>query len=99
MTEESLYVGIEACGPGRPFRNIGSLIYEHARKYGFNVVPVFIGHGIGSYFHGPPDIYHFPSKYPGKLVKSFFLAKDVVVSLVSEYCVHTKTDSLILFFT
>ena len=70
VTEESLYVGIDACGPGRPFRDIGSLIYEHARKYGFNVVPVFIGHGIGTYFHGPPDIYHFPSKYPGKLTKA-----------------------------
>ena len=66
MTEESLFVGIDACGPGRPFRDIGSLIYDHARKHGFNVVPVFIGHGIGTYFHGPPDIYHFPSKYPGK---------------------------------
>jgi methionine aminopeptidase len=29
-----------------------------ARKAGFTVVPCFIGHGIGSYFHGPPDIYH-----------------------------------------
>ena len=24
-----------------------------------DVVPQFCGHGIGSYFHGPPDIYHF----------------------------------------
>jgi methionine aminopeptidase len=29
-----------------------------ARKAGFTVVPCFTGHGIGSYFHGPPDIYH-----------------------------------------
>jgi cytochrome c oxidase subunit IV len=30
-----------------------------ANKTGFQVVPNFIGHGIGSYFHGPPDILHF----------------------------------------
>lgn len=69
VTEQCLYVGIEACEAGRPFRDIGSLIHGHARKYGFNVVPVFIGHGIGTYFHGPPDIYHFPSNYPGRLIK------------------------------
>lgn len=22
------------------------------------MIPAFIGHGIGSYFHGPPDIFH-----------------------------------------
>ena len=28
----------------------------------------FTGHGIGSYFHGPPDIYHVPNTYPGKML-------------------------------
>jgi methionyl aminopeptidase len=71
VTEDSLYIGIEACGPGRPFRNIGTRIFEHAQKHGFDVVPVFVGHGIGKYFHGPPDIYHIPTKYPGIKMLSF----------------------------
>jgi methionine aminopeptidase len=33
-------------------------VEQVARKVGFTVVPCFTGHGIGSYFHGPPDIYH-----------------------------------------
>ena len=32
---------------------------------GFKVIPAFTGHGIGSYFHGPPDI------YPCRLVTAF----------------------------
>lgn len=36
----------------------GNAIEEHANKNGFSVIPVFCGHGIGSYFHGRPDIYH-----------------------------------------
>ena len=29
----------------------------------FSGVPAFTGHGIGSYFHGPPDIYHCRLQY------------------------------------
>jgi len=29
-----------------------------AENDGYHVIPVFCGHGIGSYFHGPPDIIH-----------------------------------------
>ena len=86
MTEESLYVGIKACGPGVGFRTIGSSIFDHARKNGFNVVPVFIGHGIGTYFHGPPDIYHIPSRYPGNLflvMQSKFSTSQIVSLLYS----------------
>lgn len=35
------------------------MIEKCARKHGFKVVPAFTGHGIGEYFHGAPDIYHF----------------------------------------
>ena len=37
---------------------IGTAIENLARKSGLRVVPAFTGHGIGRYFHGPPDIYH-----------------------------------------
>lgn len=30
-----------------------------ATRERFKVSPRFIGHGIGRYFHGPPDILHF----------------------------------------
>ena len=27
----------------------------------FSISKEFIGHGIGSYFHGLPDVYHYPN--------------------------------------
>lgn len=36
----------------------GHKVEQVARREKVTVVPCFIGHGIGTYFHGPPDIYH-----------------------------------------
>ncbi|XP_014273378.1 methionine aminopeptidase 1D, mitochondrial isoform X2 [Halyomorpha halys] len=58
-TKEALEAGISACKPGQPFSVIGKVIEQTAREKGYAIVPAFIGHGIGSYFHGPPDVYHF----------------------------------------
>ncbi|CAG9856724.1 unnamed protein product [Phyllotreta striolata] len=64
-TKECLHAGIELCRPGASFREIGCRIEEKATSSGFNIISAFIGHGIGSYFHGPPDIYHIANVYPG----------------------------------
>ena len=66
-TEECLQIGIETCKPGALYHNIGSQIEAHAVKNGFNIIPMFAGHGIGSYFHGPPDIFHCGNSYPGHM--------------------------------
>lgn len=49
---------IAACKPGAPLCIIGNTISEIAHASGFQVCPYFIGHGIGSYFHGYPEIWH-----------------------------------------
>lgn len=49
----------QCCGPDRPFNAIGQNIDRWAREHFMRVVPAFTGHGIGSYFHGPPEILHF----------------------------------------
>ncbi|KAH3781816.1 methionine aminopeptidase 1D, mitochondrial-like [Dreissena polymorpha] len=55
---ECLAIGIDVCRPGARFCDIGIAISEHAHAAGFTVIPQIIGHGIGTYFHGPPDIFH-----------------------------------------
>lgn len=58
-TEQCVFEVIsKVCAPGVPFRYIGAFIQERAKELGFNIVPAFVGHGIGEYFHGAPDIYH-----------------------------------------
>lgn len=49
---------IAACGPGQPLCVIGNTISKVANSNGFRVCPYFIGHGIGTYFHGYPEIWH-----------------------------------------
>ncbi|XP_064018858.1 methionine aminopeptidase 1D, mitochondrial isoform X2 [Pogoniulus pusillus] len=49
---------IAACRPGAPFSVIGNTISSVAQRGGFQVCPFFIGHGIGSYFHGHPEVWH-----------------------------------------
>lgn len=67
-TEICLAEAIKLCQPQTHFCEIGALIEERALVMGFKVVPCFLGHGIGHYFHGPPDIYHSRNWYAGKML-------------------------------
>ncbi|XP_053122174.1 methionine aminopeptidase 1D, mitochondrial isoform X2 [Hemicordylus capensis] len=49
---------IAACRPRAPFSVIGNTISRLASQNGFRVCPNFVGHGIGSYFHGHPEVWH-----------------------------------------
>ncbi|XP_066543810.1 methionine aminopeptidase 1D, mitochondrial isoform X2 [Amia ocellicauda] len=49
---------IAACQPGAPLCIIGNTISQIAYSFGLQVCPYFIGHGIGSFFHGHPEIWH-----------------------------------------
>eukprot|EP00127_Corallochytrium_limacisporum_P006749 Clim_evm19s235 gene=Clim_evmTU19s235 len=64
-THQCLWEAIESCGPGIPYSTIGEVIVPLAGREGFSVSPYFLGHGIGSYFHGPPQIYHVPTEGGG----------------------------------
>lgn len=59
VTKECLDKAIVICGPGVPLKEIGNVIENHANDNGFRIVPDFIGHGIGTFFHGPPQICHY----------------------------------------
>ncbi|XP_041579462.1 methionine aminopeptidase 1D, mitochondrial isoform X3 [Vulpes lagopus] len=49
---------IAACRAGAPFSVIGNTISHITHQNGLQVCPHFVGHGIGSYFHGHPEIWH-----------------------------------------
>jgi len=80
VTEESLRKGIEACGPGKWIRGIGHAIHKNARKHDCTVVPIFLGHGIGDFVHGPPDIYHCLNNYPGQMLPGMVFTVGPVIS-------------------
>jgi methionyl aminopeptidase len=58
-TRNALYKAIEVVRPGVPINEIGRVIEAHAHKNGLGVVREFIGHGIGTEFHGALQIPHY----------------------------------------
>lgn len=53
---QAMNAGIRACGPGKDFRDVGRAIAEVTRDSGFYCSALLSGHGIGSYFHGAPEV-------------------------------------------
>ncbi|EPQ58880.1 methionyl aminopeptidase [Gloeophyllum trabeum ATCC 11539] len=73
-TELALNAGIAACGPGRPFKDIGRAVHacvereSRARGMQMCISTQFTGHGIGTVFHRPPWILHHLNDEPGVMV-------------------------------
>ncbi len=59
VTEECMWLGIEAIKPGVQINQIGKAIETHAKKYKYGVIRSFIGHGIGENFHTDIQVLHY----------------------------------------
>ncbi|KAK8766371.1 methionine aminopeptidase 1D, mitochondrial [Amblyomma americanum] len=79
-TRECLERAISVCGPGQKLSAIGRVISIVASQAGFTVVPAFCGHGIGTYFHGPPDIYHFDNDEKGEMMEGLVFTIEPVIT-------------------
>lgn len=51
ITQECLYLGIQAVKPGTKLGDIGAIIQKHAEAHHYSVVREYCGHGIGRVFH------------------------------------------------
>lgn len=64
------------CGfRSQPFSNILIFVLSESRivrQNGFRVCPHFVGHGIGSFFHGHPEVWHHGKEVP--LLRSVHLS-------------------------
>ncbi|MDR0744765.1 MAG: type I methionyl aminopeptidase [Holosporales bacterium] len=61
VTQEALYIGINAVKPGGYFEDIGKAIQEFVDKYGYSIVKDYCGHGIGRVYHDEPIVIHYDS--------------------------------------
>jgi methionyl aminopeptidase len=59
VTEECMWLGIEAVKAGRPISDVGRAIEEHAKVHRYGVIRAFIGHGIGEQFHTDIQVLHY----------------------------------------
>ncbi|XP_052852489.1 methionine aminopeptidase 1D, mitochondrial [Drosophila gunungcola] len=72
---------ISLCGPGVEFNEIGKFIENYCDERGLESIAAFIGHGIGSYFHGPPEIFHYYNEFPGKMQPGMTFTIEPILSL------------------
>ncbi|CAL7933261.1 unnamed protein product [Xylocopa violacea] len=80
ITKLCLKSAIDICKPNENLSSIGNIIEETASRNGYSIIPVFTGHGIGTYFHGPPDIFHFANDFPGKMLPGMTFTIEPILS-------------------
>jgi methionyl aminopeptidase len=81
VTEASLYKGIEQAKIGNTIGHVGSAIQRHVEAAGFSIVRDFVGHGIGTKLHEPPQIPNFGKKGQGaELSEGMVLAIEPMVN-------------------
>lgn len=68
-TEECLHLGIEQAVSGNRVGDIEYATQSHAEKNGYFVVRDFVGHGIGTVLHEPPQIRNYGEKGRGLLLR------------------------------
>eukprot|EP00931_Biecheleriopsis_adriatica_P075885 TRINITY_DN49656_c0_g1_i1.p1 TRINITY_DN49656_c0_g1~~TRINITY_DN49656_c0_g1_i1.p1 ORF type:complete len:354 (-),score=84.38 TRINITY_DN49656_c0_g1_i1:163-1224(-) len=57
-TREALDAAVAVCRAGAPMKAIGDAVASIAEREGFGVVKSLVGHGIGEFFHGVPQVFH-----------------------------------------
>lgn len=60
-TKEATMRGIKVAKPGREINVIGRVIESYAKRFGYNVVRDFTGHGVGPTFHNGLVVLHYDS--------------------------------------
>lgn len=60
-TYQATMRGIKAAKPGREVNVIGRVIESYAKRFGYNVVTDFTGHGVGTTFHNGLVVLHYDS--------------------------------------
>jgi methionyl aminopeptidase len=86
VTEEAMWRGIAAASLGGRVTDISHAVETYVRSQGsFGIVEDYVGHGIGSAMHQPPNVpnYGRPGKGP-KLVEGLALAVEPMVTLGSQ---------------
>jgi methionyl aminopeptidase len=69
-TKESLYVGIEACRPGKRIGDIANAIQTYCERRNYSVVREMCGHGIGRDMHEDPEVPNYGRRGIGPVIRN-----------------------------
>ena len=87
-TYECMMKGISIIKNGVHLGDIGNIIQTHAEKKGFSVVRDFCGHGIGKFFHTPPNVLHYGNKGEGAKLETGMVI--TVEPMINQGKYHSK---------
>jgi methionyl aminopeptidase len=81
VTQESFFVGIKEAREGNRIGDISAAIQAYVEENGFSVVREYIGHGIGTKMHEPPEVpnYGTPGRGP-RLLRGMTIAVEPMVN-------------------
>jgi methionyl aminopeptidase len=82
VTQASLWAGIGQMWDGHRLHDIGRAVQDVAERAGMSVVREYVGHGIGTAMHEPPNVPNYWPGSPGpKLKVGHVLAVEPMVNL------------------
>ncbi|MBR7090184.1 MAG: type I methionyl aminopeptidase [Lachnospiraceae bacterium] len=85
VTKQSFFEGIKFARAGNHLHEISAAIGNYAYSFGYGVVEVFVGHGIGTHLHEDPEIPNFPCKSRGiRLKPGMTLAIEPMITMGTE---------------
>ena len=80
-TQDALYEGIKAATAGSRIGDISNAVQSYVEARGYSVVRQFVGHGIGTHLHEPPEVPNFGAKGRGiRLLPGMTLAIEPMVN-------------------
>src|SRR4051812_12177855 len=94
VTEEAMWRGIAAARLGGRVTDISHAVESHVRSQGdYGILEDYVGHGIGSAMHQPPNVPNFgrPGRGP-KLVRGLALAVEPMITLGTKETVVLDDD-------
>ncbi len=89
ITQESLYIGIEAAREGNRLSDISNAIQTYVEAAGYSVVRDLVGHGIGREMHEDPQIPNYGPPQQGPRLRSGMVL--AIEPMVNMGCYEVKT--------
>jgi methionyl aminopeptidase len=81
ITNECLYLGIEAAKQGDRLLQISRAVEKHARANGYGIVEEFCGHGVGLALHEDPHVPNYPHGANPKINNGMVLAVEPMINM------------------
>ncbi len=83
VTQKALQIGIKAVKPGNKISDIGRMIENYVKPFGYGIVRDLVGHGVGYAVHESPRIpnYFDPALSKIEIKEGMVLAIEPMISL------------------